>query len=89
MRMKELNKFRVIDLFCGAGGLSYGFLHGEMSDHFESILAIDNNAAAINTYNANFGLHGVQANIEEWVSSNTVPEADVVIGGPRVRDSVY
>ncbi|EJZ0689156.1 DNA cytosine methyltransferase, partial [Escherichia coli] len=80
--MKELNKFRVIDLFCGAGGLSYGFLHGEMSDYFESILAIDNNAAAINTYNANFGLHGVQANIEEWASSNTVPEADVVIGGP-------
>ncbi|EKH4209107.1 DNA cytosine methyltransferase [Escherichia coli] len=80
--MNELNKFRVIDLFCGAGGLSYGFLHGEMSDYFESILAIDNNAAAINTYNANFGLHGVQANIEEWASSNTVPEADVVIGGP-------
>lgn len=76
------NKFKVIDLFCGAGGLSTGFCHGEMSDHFESILAIDNDAAAIKTYNANFNSHGIKANIEEWIASNEVPSADIVIGGP-------
>ncbi|KKW49513.1 cytosine methyltransferase [Pantoea ananatis] len=76
------NKFKVIDLFCGAGGLSTGFCHGEMSEHFESILAIDNDAAAIKTYNANFNSHGIKANIEEWIASNEVPPADIVIGGP-------
>jgi len=76
------NKFKVIDLFCGAGGLSTGFCHGEMSAHFESILAIDNDAAAIKTYNANFNSHGIKANIEEWIASNEVPPADIVIGGP-------
>ncbi|WP_336280829.1 DNA cytosine methyltransferase [Cronobacter dublinensis] len=76
------NKFKVIDLFCGAGGLSAGFCHGEMSEHFESILAIDNDAAAIKTYNANFNSHGIKANIEEWIASNDVPSADIVIGGP-------
>lgn len=76
------NKFKVIDLFCGAGGLSTGFCHGEMSAHFESILAIDNDAAAIKTYNANFNSHGIQANIEEWIASNEIPSADIVIGGP-------
>lgn len=80
--MNKKNRFKVIDLFCGAGGLSSGFCHGAMSDYFESILAIDNDAAAIATYNANFGAHGIQANIEEWIASNEVPEADIVIGGP-------
>lgn len=80
--MIKKNKFKVIDLFCGAGGLSSGFCHGDMSGYFESVLAIDNDAAAIKTYNANFGSHGVQANIEEWIASNLVPKADIVIGGP-------
>ncbi|HDX8952856.1 TPA: DNA cytosine methyltransferase [Klebsiella michiganensis] len=80
--MIKQNKFKVIDLFCGAGGLTSGFCHGEMSDYFESILALDNDSAAIATYNANFGSHGIQANIEEWIVSNEIPEADIVIGGP-------
>ncbi|MBU4683658.1 DNA cytosine methyltransferase [Cedecea davisae] len=80
--MSKDNKYKIIDLFCGAGGLSCGFLLGESSEFFRSILAIDNDAAAIKTYNANFGDHGVQANIEEWITSNTVPQADIVIGGP-------
>lgn len=81
MWMKELNKFRVIDFFCGVGGLFYGFFYGEMFDYFESIFVIDNNVVVINIYNVNFGLYGVQVNIEEWVFSNIVFEVDVVIGG--------
>ncbi|WP_213990122.1 DNA cytosine methyltransferase [Sodalis sp. dw_96] len=80
--MKKFNKYRVIDLFCGAGGLSAGFMKGNQGQHFESILAIDNDAAAINTYNANFGGHGVTANIDEWIADNEIPPADIVIGGP-------
>lgn len=75
-------KIKVIDLFCGAGGLSTGFLKGQAGDVFEGILAIDNDSAAIETYNANFGNHGIAVNIEEWLSEHEVPPADVVIGGP-------
>lgn len=80
--MSKINKLKVIDLFCGAGGLSCGFIKGAHGTHFESILAIDNDKAAISTYNANFGGHGVVANIEEWIAENPVPKADIVIGGP-------
>lgn len=80
--MRKINKLKVIDLFCGAGGLSCGFLQGINGSHFESILAIDNDKAAISTYNANFGQHGVVANIDEWIVENPVPKADIVIGGP-------
>lgn len=75
-------KIKVIDLFCGAGGLSTGFFKGQAVDVFEGILAIDNDSAAIKTYNANFGDHGIAVNIEEWLSEHEVPSADVVIGGP-------
>ncbi|WP_455863776.1 DNA cytosine methyltransferase [Pantoea agglomerans] len=75
-------KIKVIDLFCGAGGLSTGFFKGKTGDVYEGILAIDNDTAAIKTYNANFGDHGIAVNIEEWLSEHEVPSADVVIGGP-------
>ena len=42
-------KYTLVDLFCGAGGFSYGF---EM-EGFESILAIDKWDDAVNTYNFN------------------------------------
>ncbi|RLM23244.1 DNA (cytosine-5-)-methyltransferase [Brenneria alni] len=80
--MSKINKLKVIDLFCGAGGLSCGFMRGKNGAHFESVLALDNDSAAIKTYNANFGQHGVVANIEDWIADNPVPKADVVIGGP-------
>lgn len=80
--MSRINKLKVIDLFCGAGGLSCGFMKGENGAHFESVLALDNDKAAISTYNANFGRHGIVANIEEWIAENIVPKADIVIGGP-------
>lgn len=40
----------LISLFCGAGGLDLGF----SQEGFDSILAIDNDASAIQTFNANF-----------------------------------
>lgn len=70
--------FRLIDLFCGAGGMSLGFREAG----FEPVLAIDNDDAAIRTHKANFDGEAHCANIEEWLTSNEVPAADVVIGGP-------
>jgi DNA (cytosine-5)-methyltransferase 1 len=74
--------YKIIDLFCGAGGLSTGFLHGANKSFFESILAIDNDSAATDTYNSNFGPHCITVNIEEWLLENEVPKADIVMGGP-------
>ena len=77
-------KYQLIDLFCGAGGMSLGFADERFCGDFESILAIDNNRDAVNTYNTNFGddQHCHYANIEHWLASNSVPQADIIIGGP-------
>jgi DNA (cytosine-5)-methyltransferase 1 len=74
--------YRIIDLFSGAGGLSAGFLYQTENDNFESILAIDNDKAAAATFNSNFGDHCIAVNVEEWLTCNVVPQADLVIGGP-------
>lgn len=74
--------YKLIDLFCGAGGMTLGFINNNLRGKFDSILAIDNDSAACATYNANFGDHCVTANVETWLTENEVPKADVVIGGP-------
>ncbi|MCH8493935.1 MAG: DNA cytosine methyltransferase [Idiomarina sp.] len=77
-------KYKLIDLFCGAGGMTLGFVGHDFCGEFESIFAIDNDNAAVKTYNANFSKneHCIKANIEDWLENNDVPRADVVIGGP-------
>lgn len=75
--------YRLIDLFSGAGGMTLGFTDQRFGGGFESLWAIDNDPAAIETYKANFGDHAVCGDIEKWVGSDAgVPNADVVIGGP-------
>lgn len=73
---------RLIDLFSGAGGMSLGFCDKRFCGGFETVLALDNDAAAVKTHELNFPGRAVQANIEEWLLHNEVPQADVVIGGP-------
>ncbi len=76
-------KFKLIDLFCGAGGLSLGF--SEAFGHsFEPVWANDFNRYAANTYNANYGNHCVVGDIIDLLNDPTleIPEADIVIGGP-------
>ena len=46
-----MKKYKVIDLFCGCGGLSEGFRQAG----YEIIAGIDFNKAAIETYSKNFG----------------------------------
>ncbi len=65
----------LVDLFCGAGGLSLGFqLAG-----FHLIRAVDNWKPAIDTYRANIGGHVVEENLTEFTE---IPECTVIIGGP-------
>lgn len=73
---------RLIDLFSGAGGMSLGFCDKRFCGGFEVVLSLDNDAAAVRTHELNFTGRAVQANIEEWLLHNEVPQADVVIGGP-------
>jgi DNA (cytosine-5)-methyltransferase 1 len=73
-------KYRVIDLFCGAGGFTLGF---KSTGRFESVLANDFDYAAAATYMANFDGPCVEGDIHELLNSDwKLPAADVVIGGP-------
>lgn len=77
--------YNVIDLFCGAGGLSYGF----ESAGFNILVGIDNDAKALETFELNHKnaksicgditqIH-YEADIRPLIGDKTV---DVIIGGP-------
>jgi DNA (cytosine-5)-methyltransferase 1 len=75
--------YNLIDLFCGAGGLSLGFSR-EFGRRFNSVWANDFNKYAADTYNANFGDDCMVGDINDLLSDPNIviPKADVVIGGP-------
>ena len=81
--MGNNKKYKLIDLFCGAGGLSLGF-SDVFGHHFEPVWANDFNPYAADTYNENYGNHCVVGDIIEILKNPSieVPKADVVIGGP-------
>jgi DNA (cytosine-5)-methyltransferase 1 len=74
---------KVVSLFCGAGGMDYGFLKA----NHEIIWANDFDKDSVNTYKKNickeFDLpeeHVVLEDIKK-ICSSEIPECDVVIGG--------
>jgi DNA (cytosine-5)-methyltransferase 1 len=73
-RMQDL-QLTVLDLFCGAGGLSHGFANAG----FDIVLAADKNRAAIATYRRNFSHPALELDLS---SSPNLPAASVVVGGP-------
>jgi len=80
---KERKKYRLIDLFAGAGGMTLGFSESFVQP-FEPIWANDFNEYCVETYNANFGNHCVAGDIVDILNDTKtdIPKADVVIGGP-------
>lgn len=78
------NKPKVIDLFCGCGGLSQGFIDAG----YNVILGIDKWQDAIETFNFNHkNSNGIVADLltlsPETVSKNEkIDNVDVIIGGP-------
>lgn len=76
-------RYRVIDLFSGAGGMSLGFSK-KFGHAFESVFANDINEYAAATYTHNFGSHCFTGDIVELLKTEPkrIPRADVVIGGP-------
>lgn len=78
-------KYNILDLFCGCGGLSKGF---EMAG-YNVLLGIDNNEAALKTYEFNHkGSKSLNADLSNPETFNTIEniigknKIDVIIGGP-------
>ncbi len=65
----------VVDLFCGAGGMSCGFREAG----FRVLRSIDHNTRAVETYEHNLGPHVENAEIAE---DTPLPSATVIAGGP-------
>lgn len=77
-------KYKIIDLFCGCGGLTQGFWK---TGRFEIVFANDDDKAAIQSYRMNFdknALHSECRDIIDLVenSPELIPQADIIIGGP-------
>ena len=67
---------RIASLFSGVGGLDLGFVQ---VGH-KVVWANDNDTDAVNTYKNNIGKHIISENVED-ISSEKIPDCDMVIGG--------
>lgn len=76
------NKLNVVDLFCGAGGLSEGFKQAG----FRSILGVDTNEKALETFRLNHNAPILNTDISKLnakdILKKTKFEIDLIIGGP-------
>lgn len=79
-------EFRILDLFSGAGGFSYGI---DKHKNFQTVLGLDFDRNAVNTFNKNIknaiGIHGDITDPE--VKKNIIFESkklnvNMIIGGP-------
>lgn len=76
---------KIVDLFCGCGGLSLGFQNAG----FEIIAAYDKWQAALSVYQKNFK-HECKmldlSNIEKSIAEIGSKHPDMIIGGPPCQD---
>ena len=82
--MNNSTKYKLIDLFCGCGGLTKGFWD---TGRFDIVLANDNDLSAIKSYWLNFDPAAEHADCRDIIdllerNRQMIPEADIVIGGP-------
>lgn len=71
------NKFKVISLFSGAGGMDLGFINAG----FQIVWANDFFEEAVCSYRKNIGKHMVYGDITKISSDNIPDNPDVIIGG--------
>jgi len=81
--ISKSREFTLIDLFSGAGGMTLGFTQA-FGHNFKPVWANDSNKYCVDTYNLNFGNHGILGDINDILNNRRIeiPPADVVIGGP-------
>lgn len=74
---------KTIDIFCGCGGLSYGFI----KEGFHLVRAFDNWKSAVDIYNDNF-LHVAENKDIYDISADYIQSfsPDLIIGGPPCQD---
>ncbi len=79
-RVSASKKLKVLDLFCGAGGLSLGFAQ----EGFKIELGIDNDSIACDTFRYNFHCRTIQTDISQLKSINALMDGhfDVILAGP-------
>ena len=78
------NKLNVVDLFCGCGGLSFGFQQAG----FTVVAAFDNWPAAIEVYKKNFShpIFAKDLSSTEDIRDIISFKPDMIIGGPPCQD---
>ena len=76
---------RVVDLFCGCGGLSLGFQNAGL----DVVAAYDKWETALDVYRLNFGHIAEEldlTDVENSVSTIRHFEPDMIVGGPPCQD---
>lgn len=80
-----MDKYKVIDLFCGIGGFSYGF---EMTGKFEVVVAADIWNVAIDTFKRNHNNKNIDILLQDLTTTSNEywekysNKIDVIIAGP-------
>lgn len=84
-----------LDLFCGAGGLSKGFLDAG----YDVVLGVDYDDAALKTFRENHGTaaamkldlfdHANLDHIVEFLKNKEIDDLDVLVGGPPCQGFSY
>ncbi len=84
--MKHIETFNILDLFCGAGGFSYGM---HRNTHFRTVVALDFNEKAANTFKQNMpDTEVIVGDITDSVIKEKAVKAarerkvNMIIGGP-------
>ena len=81
-RGKINSKYKVVDLFCGVGGLTLGFNN---TKRFQTIFANDADADMCHAYSINFPDTEIKSETISSINFDEISEKqeiDVVIGGP-------
>lgn len=90
-----MQNYKVVDLFCGAGGLSKGFLDAG----YDVVLGIDYDDAALETFQKNHGSttamkldlynHENIEKIVDFLKERNINNLDVLVGGPPCQGFSY
>ena len=73
-----MTRLRVIDLFCGCGGLAWGF----KAAGFDTVAAVDIDRDSVETFRLNVDSAAKHEDIKILNRHRLWPTADVVVGGP-------
>lgn len=81
-----MNHLKAIDLFCGCGGLSLGFINAGVN----VVAALDHWEPALNVYRENLSDHPVMnmdlSNVESAINVISGYSPNLIIGGPPCQD---